>query len=131
MSIIDLVLVRRVDYDRPLQKTEELPSDGVTSGKVLLMLNREDSVKLVNWLYSKGVETIIYNGGNSYISQAIEEYKESYHFMGLPKNRKFKNFNDAAWINLVHDDVDNYYGSSFDFEWSRKTRATVILPESD
>lgn len=51
--------------------------------------------------------------------------------MGFPKNRKFKNFNEVAWINLIHDDVDNYYGSSFDFEWSRKTRATVILPESD
>lgn len=62
MSIIDLVLVRSVDYVRPLQKTEELPSDGLTSGKVLLMMNREDSVKLVNWLYSKGVETIIYSG---------------------------------------------------------------------
>ena len=53
---------------------------------------------------------------------------KDYHFKTV---EEFKNLIDYNGFVEWTQYVDNYYGSSFDFEWSRKTRATVILPESD
>ena len=46
--------------------------------------NREAIDQIINFLYSVGVEEIIYDGPNEYIEKAINKYKDHIQNLGLP-----------------------------------------------
>ncbi len=47
-------------------------------------INKEAIDQIINFLYSVGVEEIIYDGPNEYIEKAINKYKDHIQNLGLP-----------------------------------------------
>lgn len=92
---------------------------------------RENIDKIVNFLYTSGVEEIIFGGRNPYFEDAINKYKDNPEDMGIPDNwtkeqlkyALFGNYTDAEYCadgesrpntdpdtgRYIDEDDDNWY----------------------
>ena len=86
---------------------DEDSDEGNYIRKFIRELNKRDTKKLANWLYMHGVESIVYHGNNIWLNQYMDDYKDSYSDLGLPKG---EDWTDGAIINLFLQDFVDYAG---------------------
>ena len=76
-------------------------------------LNNERAEKLINWLYSHGVDEIIYNGSNATIISCIKSCKLHPKDVN-PEDIAYK-FNDIALTNFICDNIHDEYEGHDDY----------------
>ena len=76
-------------------------------------LNKERSEKLINWLYSHGVDKIIYNGSNGTIISCIKSCKS--HPEEVNAGDIIYKFNDIALTNFICDNIYERYEGHDDY----------------
>ena len=107
-----LILNRKAEGALP--KIIDLSEDDSTGDyirKIVRCLHNEDVEKLINWLYSKGVEEIKYNGRNTYVNECIDKYKNNYKDdLGIPSIDWQYKVNEGALINLLIGEYEEYNG---------------------
>ncbi len=69
---------------------------------------REEIDKIVNFLYTCGVEEIIYGGKNYYFEQAIEKFKDKPTYLGVPihwdeQEFKYALFGEESYIEYFYE----------------------------
>lgn len=80
-------------------------------------LNNERAEKLVNWLYSHGVDEIIYNGSNGTIISCIQSCKSNPREVNAA-DIEYK-FNDIALTNFICNNIYDHYEGHDDYLYCR------------
>ena len=122
-----------------LPKTIYLGEDNEVGDHVRAMirdLDEEDSKKFVHFLYNHGVDTIIYNGSNPFISKYATEYlnltdeqKEEIKWDNeIPRIRKFcsSHVSDTALINFLLGEYSNYLGHDDELYYGDNKESYII-----
>lgn len=94
---------------------------GDVTREIVRGLNEEDTRKLINWLYCKGVETIKYYGSNKWVNDFITQYKDNYSDLGLPEGIDY-DLTEGALINLLTGCYEDYYGRDDDYYYDEDTQ---------
>ena len=107
-------LILKREAEEALPKVIDLSSDdsiGDYVRKMVRNLNEENTRKLINWLYRKGVTKIIYNGSNSYVNECIKKYKNNVNEdLDIPDLVCYRPINEGALINLLTGHYYEYEG---------------------
>lgn len=127
-SSIHALIVEK-EAEGTLGSTIDLSADnpiGDVTRELVRGLDEEDTRKLINWLYCKGVKTIKYNGSNKWINDFAEQYKDSYSDLGLPECIDW-DLTDGALINLLIGEYEDYCGSDNVFYYDSDTQISVEI----